>query len=72
MDGANAVVGGGRDAGWVSPEALQRDLQGMVDGLAEQIMGAVNGARKGQLSWTAPGSLFGLAASRVLVVVYWS
>ncbi len=49
MDGANGVVGEVRDAGWVSPEALQRDLQGMVDGLAEQIMGAVNGARKGQL-----------------------
>ena len=53
MDGANGVVGGVvsgvRDAGWVSPEALKRDLHGMVDGLAEQIMGAVNGARKGQL-----------------------
>lgn len=49
MDGANGVVGEVRDAGWVSPEALKRDLHGMVDGLAEQIMGAVNGARKGQL-----------------------
>ena len=49
MDGANGVVGGVKVAGWVSPEALKRDLQGMVEGLAEQIMGAVNGARKGQL-----------------------
>ena len=49
MDGANGVMGGDRGAGWVSPEALKRDLHGMVDGLAEQIMGAVNGARKGQL-----------------------
>ena len=49
MDGANGVVGGGQGVGWVSPEALKRDLHGMVEGLAEQIMGAVNGARKGQL-----------------------
>ena len=49
MDGANGVGNGVKDAGWVSPEALKRDLHGMVDGLAEQIMGAVNGARKGQL-----------------------
>ena len=49
MDGANGVVGGVRGVGWVSPEALKRDLQGMVEGLVEQIMGAVNGARKGQL-----------------------
>ena len=49
MDGANEVVGQIKDVGWVSPEALKRDLHGMVDGLAEQIMGAVNGARKGHL-----------------------
>lgn len=49
MEGANEVVRGVKDAAWVSPEALKRDLHGMVDGLAEQIMGAVNGARKGQL-----------------------
>jgi hypothetical protein len=49
MDGASEVVGQIKGAGWVSPEALKRDLHGMVDGLAEQIMGAVNGARKGQL-----------------------
>ena len=53
MDGTDGVVGGVvgeiKGAGWVSPEALKRDLHGMVDGLAEQIMGAVNGARRGQL-----------------------
>lgn len=34
---------------WVSPEKLKAQLHGMVDGLAEQIMGAVNEARLGNL-----------------------
>jgi hypothetical protein len=34
---------------WVSPEKLKAQLQGMVDGLAERIMGSMNEARPGHL-----------------------
>lgn len=34
---------------WVSPEKLKAQLHGMVDGLAEQIMGTMNEARPGHL-----------------------
>ena len=34
---------------WVSPEKLKGQLHGMVDELAEQIMGSLNTARKGEL-----------------------
>ena len=34
---------------WVSPEKLKTQLHGMVEGLAEQIMGAMNAARSGSL-----------------------
>ena len=34
---------------WVSPEKLKTQLHGMVDGLAEQIMEAMNAARPGSL-----------------------
>lgn len=34
---------------WVSPEKLKAQLHGMVDGLAEQIMEAMNAARAGNL-----------------------
>jgi hypothetical protein len=34
---------------WVSPEKLKQELQGMVDGLAEQIMASINQARAGHL-----------------------
>lgn len=34
---------------WVSPEKLKEQLRGMVDGLAEEIMGSLNTARKGEL-----------------------
>ena len=34
---------------WVSPEKLKTQLHGMVDGLAEQIMKAMNAARPGSL-----------------------
>ncbi len=47
MDGANGV--GGQDVGWVSPEALKRDLQWMVEGLAGQFMGRSMGRGRGSL-----------------------
>jgi hypothetical protein len=38
-----------RQLPWVSPEQLKVQMHGLVDELAEQIMGAVNAARAGQL-----------------------
>jgi hypothetical protein len=34
---------------WVSPEQLKRELAGMVDALAEQVMASMNRARLGHL-----------------------
>lgn len=54
MDGASeprvgVVAAAGGEWPWVSPEKFKEQLHGLVDDLAEQIMGSVNAARKGNL-----------------------